>query len=357
MFHKGERQATRAVFKKLRIARYKLKPKEGLSLINGTSMMAGIASLLCIEAERLISIAIRNGACALESVHSFDDSFSARLHELRPHHGQQAVAKMLRTLTATSALLRDRKKFQESFLVTKETHTIPESVQEVYSFRCIPQVIGPIVDILRKVAGEVTIEINSVTDNPIVDRAGGAFLHGGNFHGDYIAAGMDQLKAGIVKLTMLSERRTNFFLHDAINRSFPPFLNLKKPGLTMGLQGLQFVATSTTARSQTLAFPQYVHSIPTNADNQDIVSMGTDAAIIAAEVIENAYIVLSIEMVTLSQLVKFLRNKARYSKTSQKMIGDLQKVFPPVVEAGGVSRTRSCRAICKAFRYSRDAMA
>ncbi len=331
VFYKGKRQATSAVLKRLAIGPYTLKPKEGLSLINGTSMMAAIAALLCIESERLISIEIRNSACALESVHSFTDGFSARLQELRPHYGQQAVAKMLRSLTTNSKLLRDRKKFQDSFSVTGETHTIPESVQEVYSFRCTPQVIGPIFDILRKVTREVNIEINSVTDNPVVDAKAGVFLHGGNFHGDYMAAGIDQLKAGIVKLTMLSERRVNFFLNAAVNRSFPPFLNLKTPGLTMGLQGLQFVATSTTARSQTLAFPQHVHSIPTNADNQDIVSMGTDAAIVAAEVIENAYIVLSIELVTLGQLAKFLGYHTRFSAPSRKMIREVQKVFPPIV--------------------------
>jgi histidine ammonia-lyase len=107
---------------------------------------------------------------------------------------------------------------------------------------------------------------------------------------------------------------------------------LKKPGLTMGLQGLQFVATSTTARSQTLAFPQHVHSIPTNGDNQDIVSMGTDAALLTAQVVENAYIVLSIELVTLAQAVDFLGMKNKYSQTSRDLFVAVRKVFPSLVE-------------------------
>jgi histidine ammonia-lyase len=131
---------------------------------------------------------------------------------------------------------------------------------------------------------------------------------------------------------MLSERRNNFFMNQAINKMFPPFMNLKTPGLTMGLQGLQFVATSTTARSQTLAFPQHVHSIPTNGDNQDVVSMGTDAAILTSQVIENAYIVLSIELIALSQLAESVGKKKLYSAAAQTLIRDVQKIFSPIVD-------------------------
>jgi histidine ammonia-lyase len=349
VWYNGKRQPIGPVMKKLGIAAYRLKPKEGLSLINGTSMMAAIAALLCVESKRLVSLSVRTGACSLESVNSFTDGLAPLLHQLRPHHGQQAVAAMLRQLTASSKLMRDRKKFQDAFAVTDETHTIPESVQEVYSFRCIPQIIGPIFDTLSKVSGEITIEINSVTDNPIIDEKGKAFIHGGNFHGDYVAAGVDQLKAAIVKLTMLSERRINFFMNNAINKSFPPFLNLKKPGLTMGLQGLQFVATSTTSRSQTLAFPQHIHSIPTNGDNQDVVSMGTDAAIIAASVIENAYTVLAIELISLGQLARFLGKNERYSRSSQELIKGIQKNFPPIVEDREVSKD-----LARALRYAKS---
>ncbi len=332
VFYKGKRQPIAGVLKKLHMGPYVLKAKEGLSLINGTSMMTGISALLCVEAERLVSLAVRNAACALESVNSFTDGISEQLHALRPHPGQKDIARMLRSLTASSKLMRSRQKFQDSVALTDKTHTIPESVQEVYSFRCIPQVVGPVLDTLRIFAREVVVEVNSVTDNPIIDVKGKAFLHGGNFHGEYIAAGVDQLKAAIVKLTMLSERRINFFMNRAVNKSFPPFLNMKTPGLTMGLQGLQFVATSTTARSQTLAFPQHIHSIPTNADNQDIVSMGTDASIMTAEVIENAYIVLSIELVALGQLAECLGAKNKYSLSSRALIRDIQKIFPPIID-------------------------
>jgi histidine ammonia-lyase len=332
VIYRGKRQRAISVMRSLRIKPYALKPKEGLALINGTSMMAGIASLLCVEARRLISLSLKNGAFALESVGAFSDGISQELHAVRPHRGQSVVAETLRGIVSSSQLLRPRETLQKKFAVTNTTHTIPEHVQEVYSLRCIPQVVGPIFDMLAKTWGEVTIEINAVTDNPVVDAQAGMILHGGNFHGDYIAASIDQLKASLVKLTMLSERRINFFMNAKVNNFFPPFMNLKKPGLTMGLQGLQFVATSTTARSQSLAFPHHVHSIPTNADNQDVVSMGTDATLIAAEVIENAYIVMSIELVALAQAADFLRQKKKYSLASQTLLQDVRNRCAAIVE-------------------------
>ena len=129
---------------------------------------------------------------------------------------------------------------------------------------------------------------------------------------------------------MLSERRTNFFLNEHVNDFLPPFINLGTPGLNLSLQGLQFVATSTTADNQTLAFPHYVHSISTNGDNQDVVSMGTDAALFTAKVIENAYTVLSIEAITLCQAIDYLKEKDKLSKASTKFVDSVRNVFPVV---------------------------
>lgn len=332
VFYKGKKQPTANVLKQLRIRPYKLKPKEGLALINGTSVMTGIAAILCVEADRLISVAVRLGALALEQVRGFDDSISEKLHSLRPHRGQILIAKALRKILADSEMIQSRDGFQKNNETPDEVHRITEEVQQVYSLRCIPQIVGPVLDTLSKVQKDVEIEINSVTDNPIVDLQQKKFLHGGNFHGDYIAAAVDQLKMTLVKLTMLSERRINFFLNDKVNRIFPPFMNLNRPGLTLGLQGLNFVATSTTAQSQSLAFPHYVHSIPTNADNQDLVSMGTDAALLTSKVVENAYIVLAIELITLAQGIETFEKIDGFSKSSRLIFEKLRTFFPKVVE-------------------------
>ena len=319
VFYKGKKQDTAKVLKALKISQYKLKSKEGLSFINGTSVMTGISALLSVQAENLLALAIKLGALSLECVNGFDDSISKKLHEVRPHEGQLMVARELRSILSSSNLLQKRIVFSRKHKIIDTVHEISESVQEIYSIRCIPQILGPIQETIECVKRVVQIEMNSVTDNPIVDYEGGMFLHGGNFHGDAVATAVDQLKMVLVKLTMLSERRIAFFLNHRANGKFPPFLNLNTPGVTLALQGLQFVATSTTARSQTLAFPQSIHSIPTNGGNQDVVSMGTDAALIAATVVEHAYIVLAIEMVTLAQAVDCAKIENRLSDETRKL--------------------------------------
>ncbi len=320
-----------SLLKKHKISPYVLKPKEGLSLINGTSMMTGIAAVLSFESMRILSIATRAGALALELVQGFEDSFGARLHELRPHPGQMVIARALRRLLVDSSLIQNRKILHKRVNKEKVVKAISGSVQEIYSFRCIAQILGPVYDTLTRTWDTVEIEMNAVTDNPILDRDRGQFLHGGNFHGEYIAAAADELKARIVKLTMLSERRLNFFLNHKVNQIFPPFLNLDTPGLTLGLQGLQFVATSTTAHSQTLAFPMSIHSISTNADNQDVVSMGTDATLLLKNVIDNAYIVLAIELVALAQGVEYLKVKPQLSKASRELVAFVRQFVKPII--------------------------
>lgn len=332
VFYHGVRRPTADVFRECGIKPHVLGPKEGLSLINGTSMMTGIGALLVLDAKRLIGLATRNGALALELVHAFTDILDPALHGARPHSGQQDIARHVRELTADSKLLSEREDTTENIAINDSTYETSTLLQEVYSLRCTPQVLGPILETITRTSEVIRIEMNSVTDNPIIDVETGRFLHGGNFHGDYVATAVDQLKAGLVKLTMLSERRVNFFLNKDTNKTFPPFLNLVQPGLTMGLQGLQFVATSTTAQSQSLGFPHSLHSIPTNGDNQDIVSMGTDAALIAHKVIQNAYIVLGIELVALSQATEATKAEDGLSTASWELVSKTRSIIPTIHE-------------------------
>ena len=338
----GQRKKAKDVMKKLNIAPYTLQPKEGLALINGTSIMAGIGAVICNDMKRILSIALRTGALSLELVHGIDDSLTPLLHQIRPHKGQKDVATVMRKLLLQSHVLKKRQMLQKEILpnnTKSDVKEVKETIQQVYSFRCIPQILGPVLSAYWRTSKDINIEINSVTDNPIIDWKNKRFLHGGNFHGDFVSLSLDCLKMTIVKLMMLSERRVNFFLNHKINGQFPPFLNLGKPGLTLGLQGLQFVATSTTAHSQTLAFPQYVHSIPTNGDNQDVVSMGTDAALIAARVVENAYIVLAIELITLAQGVDFLHIENKLSTAGQMLFRKVRRVFPKLTYDRAIDRT------------------
>ena len=294
--------------------------------------MTGIFALLCFQASHLLQVAVQLGSFSLEVVHGFDDSISEKLQSIRPHKGQMVIAQTMRDILASSKMLRRREDLKQPSETVAHVVEIPDTVQEFYSIRCIPQILGPVFDILAKAKKEVEVEMNSVSDNPIVDWENQVFLHGGNFHGDYIAAAADHLKSTLVKLTLLSERRINFFLNEHLNRFFPPFMNLDTPGLTLGLQGLQFVATSTAAQNQTLAFPHYVHSIPTNGDNQDIVSMGTDGALFLAKVIDNAFVVQAIELITLGQAIDFLETTDKLSDQSKQLYKQLRSVFPPVKE-------------------------
>ncbi len=341
------------MLKKLGIAPHKLVPREGLALINGTAVMTGIAALLITWAEQVVDLSTRTGALALELVNALSDAFSEGLHAVRPHKGQVEIARRLRMLIGSSELLRDRRDLQSRVAVhDDDVHVAPEAIQEFYSLRCIPQILGPVLDIVRKVQGDVSVELNSVTDNPIIDLEDQMFLHGGNFHGDTIATAVDQLKIGMVKLTLLSERRVNFFLNKNVNQMFPAFLNRGTPGVTLSLQGVQFVATSTTAQSQSLAFPHSLHSISTNADNQDVVSMGTDAALIANKVIDNAFTVLSIEMIALAQAVEILGVEKRLSPASRMLYRKVRAVVPEVVKDR--SFTGELNALAAAVRDDKE---
>ena len=332
VFYHGERLQSSEVIKELELGNYELKPKEGLALINGTSFMAGIAAILVAEAEVLFDYAIRSSSLALELVNGFDDSVSASLQSVRPFYGQKYIAEQIRTNLSGSKRIRSRNKFVEESQINSELYKLDEAIQEIYSLRCSPQIIGPGYDALQFVKKQVEIEINSTTDNPVVFTETQEFLHGGNFHGDYIAQAVDYLKTGLVRLGQLSERRVNFFLNHRINNRFPPFLNLETPGLTLSLQALQFVASSTVAINQSLAYPHFLHTVPTNGDNQDIVSMGTDAALISMKVLENTRTLIAIELVTLAQAVDAEGDLQNFAKSSQELYHFVRK-YVEVVKA------------------------
>lgn len=175
-------------------------------------------------------------------------------------------------------------------------------------------------------------EVNSANDNPITDVASQQVYHGGNFHGDYIALEMDKLKLVVTKLSMLAERQLNYLLNHKLNDILPPFVNMGKLGLNFGMQGAQFTAVSTTAENQMLSNPMYVHSIPNNNDNQDIVSMGTNAANVTKTVIENSFEVLAIELITIVQALYYLDFDEKLSSVTKTKLKTLKKLIPPFKE-------------------------
>jgi histidine ammonia-lyase len=193
-------------------------------------------------------------------------------------------------------------------------------------------VLGPIYDTLEHARKIVVDELNSVNDNPVIDHENQNIFHGGNFHGDYVSLEMDKVKIAVTRLSMLAERQLNYLLNDKLNQILPPFVNLGVLGFNFGMQGIQFTAVSTVAENQTLSFPMYVHSIPNNNDNQDIVSMGCNAAIMTKKVIDNAFEVLAIQAMTILQAIEWLGCHDRLSPVTRDVYETIRQVFPKFVE-------------------------
>lgn len=330
VFYKGERRPTPEVFEIEGLKPIQVEIREGLALINGTSVMTGIGVVNVHYAQKLLDWSLKASCAINELVQAYDDHFSEELNQTKRHKGQQEVAERMRQNLSDSTLIRKREDHLYSGENTEEI--FKEKVQEYYSLRCVPQILGPVLETINNVASILEDEFNSANDNPIIDVKNKHVYHGGNFHGDYISLEMDKLKIVITKLTMLAERQLNYLLNSKINEILPPFVNLGTLGFNFGMQGVQFVATSTTAENQMLSNPMYVHSIPNNNDNQDIVSMGTNAAVITSKVIENSFEVLAIELITIVQAIDYLGQKDKISSVTKKWYDDVRNIIPEFKE-------------------------
>jgi histidine ammonia-lyase len=320
VYYEGKRMSTKEAFEKLNIQPLQLTLRDGLAIINGTSCMTGIGAVNLIYSYRLLQWAIASSAIINEIVESFDDSFSKNLNEVKLHKGQQDIAAKMRSFLSGSSLIRDRKELFDDAHEFQRSE-FKNKIQEYYSIRCVPQILGPISDTLDYAKQVIENEINSTNDNPVVIPSENNVYHGGNFHGDYVSLEMDKLKIAMTKISVLAERQLNFLLNPPLNNKFPSFLNGKKLGLNFGLQGMQFTATSTTAENQSLCSSVYVHSIPNNNDNQDVVSMGTNSAVMAKKVIENSFQVMSILLIAVCQAIDLLSDaeKEKLSPNTKKI--------------------------------------
>lgn len=329
VFYKGVRRDAAGVLAELGIEPLKMYVREGLAVTNGTAVMTGIGLVNLIRAKRLFDWSLKASVLMNEIASSYDDLMSEVLNGVKHHPGQRRVAAQMRELAAGSKMLRSR---EAELYHRSEERTFEHKVQPYYSLRCIPQILGPVCDELANAERVLVDEINSADDNPIVDSVNKTVLHGGNFHGDYVSFEMDKLKIAVTKMTMLAERQMNYLFHDRINGILPPFVNLGVLGLNYGLQASQFTATSTTAECQTLANPMYVHSIPNNNDNQDIVSMGTNSALLCRRVIENGYQVMAIHMMALAQAVDCLKIADRLAPATRALYDQIRAIVPVFVE-------------------------
>ena len=268
-----------------------LGAKEGLALNNGTQVMTALAVFCLFDGYKLIQTSEIAAAMTIESVMGAKDAFDPRIHKVRPYQGQQTTANNIRMLTDKSELL----------------DAFPGKVQDAYSIRCTPQVIGAIRDTFNFVRNTVTIELNAANDNPLIfidaDRQNKAFS-GGNFHGQPIAMAMDFLGIAMAEIGSISERRTFRLTDSTLNFHLPSFL-VEESGLNSGFMIAQYTAASLVAENKVLAHPASVDSIPTSEDQEDHVSMGLTAALHAADILKNSQIIVAIELMCAAQALDY----------------------------------------------------
>jgi histidine ammonia-lyase len=291
--------------------------REGLALMNGTSFHTGVGALVVCGARRVAGAAQVGAALLFEALGGHREALDPALQTMRPHPGQRAVAERLTALTRDSRLVR--------------RDASAAGRQDPYTLRCIAQVIGAALEAIETGAATVDIELNAASDNPLFLVDEGRVVHGGNFHGQPVAQALDQLKIGLIELGVMAERRIARVLDAALSNGLPPFLIRADAGLHSGFMGLQYCATSMAAENRQLAAPASVTSIPTNANNQDVVSMGMLAARHAAHVLDNVRRIVAIELLCAAQALD-LRGVGAAGVGSRAAHALLRTAVPPLIE-------------------------
>jgi histidine ammonia-lyase len=269
-----------------------LGPKEGLALLNGTQVSTALALSGLLGAERNAEAAILAGAMSVDAVMGSDTPFDPRIHALRPHPGQQLAATHYRRLLAGSEI--------------RASHLEGDDrVQDPYSFRCQPQVMGACLDLLANAARTLTIEANAVSDNPLVFAEDGAVLSGGNFHAEPVAFAADMIAMAVAEIGSLSERRIAALIDSSISL-LPPFL-IRNPGLNSGFMIPQCTAAALMSENKQMSHPASVDSAPTSANQEDHVSMATHGARRLGPMNANLSRIIAIELMAAAEGIDFRR--------------------------------------------------
>ena len=285
----GQEMPARDALRELGLEPLALAPKEGLALINGTQVSTAIALDTLFTAERVFASALVSGAMSLDAFKGSDAAFDPRIHEVRGQKGQIEVAAVLKGLLADSGIRR--------------SHEDCTRVQDPYSFRCQPQVMGACLDLLRHAARVLEIEANAVTDNPLLFPESGESLSGGNFHAQPVAFAADVLTMALCEIGSISERRTAVLVDPKMS-GLPPFL-VEESGLNSGFMIAHVTAAALVSENKSLAWPASVDTIPTSGNQEDHVSMATHAGTKARRIAGNAAGVVGIELLAAAQGLDF----------------------------------------------------
>ncbi len=308
----GKGVCARTALEEAGIEENPLTAKEGLALINGTQVMTGVAAITAYDAVNLFKIADISLSVSLEALDGLKDAFDSRIAMIRPHGGQVVSVENINKIT------------KNSYITANNTEN--KRVQDAYSLRCSTQVHGASKDSLRRVIETIEIEMNSVTDNPIVMPDTGEIISGGNFHGQPIALVMDYLKLAISELGNISERRCNRMVDPHLSNDLPPFLT-DKGGICSGFMIAQYTAAALASENKVLVHPASADSIPTSANQEDHVSMGTIGARQSDEILKNVEHILSIELMMGCQGLNYRGDKT-FGDGTTKALESIREVVP-----------------------------
>ncbi|WP_018908137.1 tyrosine 2,3-aminomutase [Salinispora arenicola] len=327
----GRRVRTGDVLREFGIEPLQLRFKEGLALINGTSAMTGLGALVVDQAMIQVRQAEIVAALVIEGLRGSTGPFLPEGHDVaRPHAGQIDSAANMRTLMQGSRLTVEhaelRRMVQESRSAEDSVQRTNLYMQKAYSLRAVPQVLGGVRDTLTHARTKLDIELNSANDNPLFFE-GREVFHGANFHGQPVAFAMDFVTIALTQLGVLSERRTNRLLNRHLSYGLPEFLVAGDPGLHSGFAGAQYPATALVAENRTIG-PASAQSIPSNGDNQDIVSMGLIAARNARRVLTNNNQILAVELLAAAQAVDLADRSAGLSRAARAVYDTVRRVVP-----------------------------
>ncbi|MDD2198678.1 MAG: histidine ammonia-lyase [Bacteroidales bacterium] len=304
----GKEMHAKEALKKFGYQPIKLDSKEGLALLNGTQFMSANGVISILQAFKLIKLADIIASISLDAYNGRLEPFFENVHTIRPHKGQLATARNIRSILDGSEIMNQEKKH----------------VQDPYSFRCIPQVHGAVKDALNHVSKVILTEINSVTDNPTVFPAEDMIISGGNFHGEPLALAFDYLSIALSEIGSISERRVYRLISG--QRNLPEFL-VANPGLNSGFMIPQYTAASIVSQNKQLATPSSIDSIPSSNEQEDHVSMGANGATKLVKITENIKTVLAIELFAASQALEF-RKPLKSSKYIEDFISKFRKYVP-----------------------------
>ena len=333
VLHQGEKMDAKEALHRCEISPLVFGPKEALAVINGTSVMSAVLALSCLEIEPLCVASEKMTAMLVQVLNGHPEAFDPRIHDLKPFSGQKKTAQAIFKWLENSRLTSDyRKQAAEHLSGPKDAGKLPFQVQDVYSIRCAPQVIGVVRDVLSIACEWAEKEINSVTDNPLIFEEDQTILLGGNFYGGYIAHAADSLKIALASLSDLADRQLAIVVDDKFSNKLPSNLVWGEEWVNHGFKGMQITASALTAEILKNSAPASVFSRVTESCNQDKVSMGTIAARDVVWSTEMASKVLAILGMALCQAIDIREYQDQLSPQLAEFYQKIRRTSPTLKE-------------------------